>query len=167
MNDVRVEPLLERLLSDAPTLRAPDGLRADIATASARKRRRPAWLAYLKEPPMRFRSRVVVGSPTIRVAAIVVAVAALLTLGGVALAASSLLRSQTLPGDPPYLTKFCDLASLDEVRSILGDDAATVAHGLGRSNHTGLQSCVWRSEVPHERFLGVEDWTPTEYEYAK
>ena len=108
----------------------------------------------------------VVGSPTIRVAAIAVAVAVLLTLGGAALGGLVAAASQTLPrGARRYLTKFCDLASLDEVRTILGDDsAATVAHGLGRSKHTGLQSCVWRSEVPHERFLGVRDWTPSMYE---
>ena len=77
--DVRVEPLLERLLAETPTSRAPDQLRADIASATSRKRQRPPWLTSLKEPPMRYRSQLVVGSPTLRLAA-VVAVTAVLTL---------------------------------------------------------------------------------------
>jgi hypothetical protein len=166
MNEIRIEPLLERLLTDAPTQRAPESLRADIARATGHVRRRPPWLAYLKEPPMRFRSRLVVGSPRIRIAAVVVAVAVLLTLGGAALAASSLVPGPTSAA-PPYLTNFCDLASLDEVRGILGDDAATVVHGEGRSLHTGLDACVWRAEVPDERVLGVQDWAPSMYDMAK
>ncbi len=67
--DVRVEPLLERLLAETPTSRAPDRLRADIASATSRKRQRPPWLTSLKEPPMRYRSQLVVGSPTLRLAA--------------------------------------------------------------------------------------------------
>ena len=54
--DVRIEPLLERLLAETATSRAPDRLRADIASTTSRQRQRPPWLASLKEPPMRYRS---------------------------------------------------------------------------------------------------------------
>ncbi len=92
--DVRVEPLLERLLAETPTSRAPDQLRADIASATSRRRQRPPWLTSLKEPPMRYRSQLVVGSPTLRIA-LVVAVTAVLTLAlaGAVIAGASLLPS--------------------------------------------------------------------------
>jgi len=50
--------------------RAPHGLLDPIVTSVGRTRQHPRWLANLKEPPMRHASRVVVGSPTARVAAI-------------------------------------------------------------------------------------------------
>ena len=71
------------------------------------------------------------------------------------------------PAGPPYLTAFCDLASLDEVRAILGNEGAVVVHGEGRSNHTGLDACVWRAEVPRKRVLGVWDWAPSMFDDAR
>jgi hypothetical protein len=95
--DVRVEQLLERLLAETPTSRAPDRLRADIACATSRKRQRPPWLTNLKEPSMRYRSQLVVGSPTLRLAA-VVAVTALLTL---ALAGAVIAGASPQPSPAP------------------------------------------------------------------
>ena len=93
--DVRVDSLLERLLGDAPISRAPDQLRADIASATSRKRQRPPWLTSLKEPPMRYRSQLVVGSPTIRLAAVVAVTAVLtLALAGAVIAGASLVPSE-------------------------------------------------------------------------
>ena len=92
--DVRVEPLLERLLAETPTSRAPDRLRADIASATSRKRQRPPWLTSLKEPPMRYRSQLVVGSPTLRLTvALVVAAVLLLVFAGTVVAGAALLRT--------------------------------------------------------------------------
>jgi hypothetical protein len=86
----RIEPILESQLAEAPTLRAPDRLRADIASATSRQRQRPPWLASLKEPPMRYRSQLIVGSPTLRLAAIVAATAALtLAIAGAVIAGAS------------------------------------------------------------------------------
>jgi hypothetical protein len=42
----------------------------DLMNRAGRVRQRPRWLAFLKEPPMRHASRVVVGSPTARVATV-------------------------------------------------------------------------------------------------
>ena len=42
-----------------------------------------------------------------------------------------------------------------------------VVHGEGRSNHTGLDACVWRAEVPDERVLGVWDWAPSMFDDVK
>jgi hypothetical protein len=88
--DPSIDPVLAGLLAEAPTLRAPDRLRADIASATSRKRQRPSWLTSLKEPPMRYRSQLVVGSPTLRVAAVLATAAVLaLALAGAVIAGAS------------------------------------------------------------------------------
>jgi hypothetical protein len=92
--DVRVQSQLERLLAETPISRAPDRLRGDIASVTSRKRQRPPWLTSLKEPPMRYRSQLVVGSPTLRLAAVVAVSAVLmLALAGAVIAGASLLPS--------------------------------------------------------------------------
>jgi len=69
----RFDRLLSELLDeDAPT-RAPDRLLPETQRALRHVHRWPRWLALLKEPPMRISSRVAVGSPMARVAAIAVA----------------------------------------------------------------------------------------------
>jgi hypothetical protein len=105
--DVRVQSKLERLLAEAPISRAPDQLRADIASATSRKRQRPPWLTSLKEPPMRYRSQLVVGSPALRLATVVAVTAALtLALAGAVIAGASLLPSPVpVPqGAPTWVT---------------------------------------------------------------
>ena len=72
------ERSFERFVADnvasAPgSVRMPDSFYDDIHAFASRTRQRPEWLALIKEPPMRHASRVVVGSPTARVAALVVA----------------------------------------------------------------------------------------------
>jgi hypothetical protein len=53
-------------------VRLPDAFYDDIHTLASRTRQRPEWLALIKEPPMRIDSRLGVGSPIARVAAIAV-----------------------------------------------------------------------------------------------
>lgn len=94
MNDTRLERLLDDVLVDIAALPVPDRLAPDIALATSRVRQRPRWLATIKEPPMRLPSGVVVGSPTLRLASIVLMVAlALLALTGAFVAGASLLPS--------------------------------------------------------------------------
>jgi hypothetical protein len=87
--DARVDALIERLLAETPTSRAPDRLRRDIASETSRGRQRPPWLAILKEPPMRYRSHLAVGSPTARVAAVAAATLLLAVVGAGALVAGA------------------------------------------------------------------------------
>ena len=54
-------------------INAPGRALDDILNATSRKRPLPRWLALIKEPPMRISSNVAIGSPTQRVAAIIVA----------------------------------------------------------------------------------------------
>lgn len=94
MNDLDLEPILERLLAETPPLPATEQLRADLASVLSRERQRPPWLTSLKEPPMRYRSHVVVGSPTLRLAAILASVLALcVAVTGTVIAGSSLIPS--------------------------------------------------------------------------
>jgi hypothetical protein len=89
-HDVPVDTRLERLLAEVPISRAPDQLRADIASATSHRRQRPPWLTNLKESPMRYRSQLVVGSPTLRLAAVLaVTTALLLIIAGVVVAGAS------------------------------------------------------------------------------
>ena len=89
-DDVRFERLLADVLADGAPARAPDRLVPDVLAAASRARRRPRWLAYATERPMRRNATVVVGSPTARVAyvlllALLVALLAMTTLvaGGI------------------------------------------------------------------------------------
>lgn len=102
MNHEDLEPVLERLLADAPRLLATEQLRAQVISTTSRVRQRPPWLSSLKEPPMRYRSKVVVGSPALRLLAIVAVTATLLaSLAGAGLAAASLLTRPS-PESPPH-----------------------------------------------------------------
>ena len=78
----------------------PDELLGRVLTTTSRIRPRPTWLADIKEPPMRIPSRVVVGSPTLRLAAILALTLALASaLAGAVAGAASLLPGPPLP-DP-------------------------------------------------------------------
>ncbi|RLE21207.1 MAG: hypothetical protein DRJ50_09545, partial [Actinobacteria bacterium] len=79
-DDIRYGRLFEDGLHDIAPLRAPDRLRTQVKTESSRVRPRPRWLALTKESPMRTNSRLAVGSPTARVAAIMVATLLIATL---------------------------------------------------------------------------------------
>ena len=93
-DDVRFERLLDDVLVDAAPRARPDRLRRDISPPRAASRQRPRWLALIKEPPMRFPSRVAVGSPTLRLASIMALTLALvLALGAAVVAGASLLQA--------------------------------------------------------------------------
>jgi dipeptidyl aminopeptidase/acylaminoacyl peptidase len=90
-----------RVFADAAPTGYPDELLARVLTTTSRTRPRPTWLADLKEPPMRIPARVVVGSPTLRLASILaLTLALILAAAGVVVAGASLLPSQPLP--PPF-----------------------------------------------------------------
>ena len=66
----------------------------DILSRVSQARQRPRWLAFIKEPPMRLSSSLAVGSPTARVAAIMVATLLLaLLVAGAGIAGSRLLAT--------------------------------------------------------------------------
>jgi hypothetical protein len=95
MNDRRD---FERLFADrmeaerrSPGL--PEAFYDDFRQRAGEVRQRPRWLALIKEPPMRYSSRLAVGSPTVRVATFVILLLILsaLTAGAVVGGASLLV----------------------------------------------------------------------------
>ena len=74
-------------------------------TRARSRRQRPRWLALIKEPPMRRASRLVVGSPTARVAAIIIATLLVaLVLAAAAVAGSRLLTDDNgIVGNGPII----------------------------------------------------------------
>jgi hypothetical protein len=71
-----------------------DAFYDELFALAARKRPRPEWLALIKEPPMRTNSHLAVGSPTVRVAAILAATLLLaLALAAAGVGASRLLAA--------------------------------------------------------------------------
>jgi parallel beta-helix repeat protein len=104
------ERSFERLLADRMTTergsaQLPDSFYDDFRQRASHARQRPRWLALIKEPPMRTSSHLAVGSPTARVAAIVIATLLLaLTLAGAGIAGSRLLAADGAlvvdPADP-------------------------------------------------------------------
>ena len=88
----------ERIVADSVTsvgVPAPtdDAVERTISRAG-QTRQRPRWLALIKEPPMRVSSNVAVGSPTVRVAAVLVATLLLaLLVAGAGVAGSRLLAA--------------------------------------------------------------------------
>jgi Tol biopolymer transport system component len=97
-DDVRLERLVrDILLAEAPAA-APVDLVPDILAGARRARRRPRWLAFATERPMRLDAAVVVGAPSVRLAATVV-FALLFAL----VAISTLVAGGVIPrpGEPP------------------------------------------------------------------
>jgi hypothetical protein len=84
MNDILEREVTEAFLEAAPS-REPDRLYDSILSATSSVRPRPRWFAIMKEPPMRRASRVVVGSPTVRTAALLTATLLVALLGAGAL----------------------------------------------------------------------------------
>jgi len=98
-DDARLERLFGDGLHDIAPLHAPDRLRTQIKAETSGVRPRRRWFALIKEPPMRTNSRLAVGSPTARVAAIVVATLLLATM----VAGASFAGAQVFGADGPIV----------------------------------------------------------------
>jgi hypothetical protein len=95
-DDVRFERLLADVLSDVAPTRVPDRLVPDILAAASHTRRRPRWLALATEPPMRRRAKVLVGSPTVRLASPLLMAVLLALLAVAALVVGGIVRPPEL-----------------------------------------------------------------------
>ena len=96
MNDQRSFERLfaDRMDAERGSARLPDAFYDEFHQQASHVRQRPRWLALIKEPPMRISSHVAVGSPTVRVAAIMVATLLLaLMVAGAGIAGSQLLAA--------------------------------------------------------------------------
>ena len=85
MNDrIDFERLVNERFAREHHVRPPDGAVDEILTQAGRARPLPRWLALIKEPSMRYSSTLGVGSPTVRVLAILGATLLLIALVTVA-----------------------------------------------------------------------------------
>jgi hypothetical protein len=91
----RLESLVTDALRDSAAA-VPPSLVPDILNAARKAGRRPHWLAMLTERPMRRQPQVLVGSPTARTVAAIVAAMLLVTLGMVALIAGGIVPKPNL-----------------------------------------------------------------------
>jgi Tol biopolymer transport system component len=110
-DDVRLERLLADVLADAAPTRAPSQLVPDILVAASRARRRPRWLALATERPMRRDTEVLVGSPMMRLAWMVVLALLLAALAVATLVAGGIIPRPTalvvtLPQPTPSASPF-------------------------------------------------------------
>ncbi len=96
-SDDRFEALLADVLVDVAPTREPDRLVPEILRAARHERRRPRWLALVKEPPMRIHSHVAVGSPIARVAFLLLLTLLMAVLAtGAVVTGASLLPGTTI-----------------------------------------------------------------------
>ena len=77
----------------------PDDFYDEMRTFATTTRQRPEWLALIKEPPMRTDSHLAVGSPSVRLATIVIATLLL----AVALAAAGIAGQRLLAANAPIV----------------------------------------------------------------
>ena len=81
MNDrIDFERLVNERFAREHDIRPPDRAVDQILTEAGRWRPLPRWLALIKEPSMRYSSTLAVGSPTVRVLALLAATLLLVTL---------------------------------------------------------------------------------------
>ena len=98
MNDERsLERRIAASYDASASSREPAGLLDDVLLTTGRSRQRPRWLALIKEPPMRLTSGLAVGSPTARVAVLVIATLLLIVLATSAVVAGSTLLAGSAP----------------------------------------------------------------------
>jgi hypothetical protein len=106
--------------ADRPPARSVD----QILTEARQMRPLPRWLAIIKEPPMRVRSIVIVGSPALRRTAALACVTALLVaLAGAVVAGASLLPSPS-PATPEVRNGLITFSSNGDVWVTDIDDTA-------------------------------------------
>jgi nitrous oxidase accessory protein NosD len=94
--------VIEAFDREGPGRPVPDAIHDELITRAGRQRQWPTWLASVKEPPMRLSNANAVGSPTIRVAAIMAATLLLiLALAVAGVAGKNLLAADgTIVVDP-------------------------------------------------------------------
>lgn len=127
--DDHFERLLADVLAGMAPSREPDRLIPEILRAARRVRRRPRWLALIKEPPMRISSRVAVGSPPIRRAVVVMLTAILVVLtAGAFVAGASPLPS---PHPEPRIAWSTDRVHFTANDIAIGEGDATFSIPAG------------------------------------
>ncbi len=132
-----------------------------ILTQASRKRPLPRWLADLKEPPMRFRSRVAVGSPTRRLTmGLALAALSVLALAGIVIAGASPAPSPMpiAPVPPTWITGTVLRAS-----SCSGSETS-IDPGVRHEWNTECSPQTWTSSDPRLTGPVARRWNEDIYE---
>ena len=153
IDDPVLESELAALFTETAPSRPPEHLLSDIVSTASRRRHRPRWLALIKEPPMRVSSRVAVGSPTARLAAILAASILLAALGaGAALAGASYLAG---PGqlivDPNDASAYPTIT--EAVAAAEDGDTILVRPGVYAESVTITEDIKIRGEGPRDEVV--------------
>ncbi len=154
MNDERS---FERFVADhvagaAGQVRLPDDVYDDIHAFASRTRQRPAWLALIKEPPMRIESKLGVGSPLARIAVIIATTLLLAALGVGALVAGAQSLSPAPPPAAPALSFFTGNAPTTGACQKAGP-TVEVSGGVAHERGESWGCLTWTTDDP--RFSGV------------
>jgi len=165
----RFERLLSELLDEDTPTRAPDRLLPETQRALRHVHRWPRWLALLKESPMRISSRVAVGSPMARVAAIAVATLLLAVMAtGAVIGGSQLLAgpgvivvAQDGSGDFATITEAVEAA--EDGHTILLQpgtyiEAITISEDLHLTGDAEDPSTVVIQAPPDGPTFFADDW---------
>jgi sugar lactone lactonase YvrE len=99
MNDERSFERLfaDRMEAERWSARLPDTFYDEFRHRAGEVRQRPRWLALIKEPPMRYSSRLAVGSPMARIAPFVLLLVALLALSVAAVGGGAAPQQDQMP----------------------------------------------------------------------
>jgi F-box protein 11 len=151
------DPALERdvaaVFAETAPSRPPDHLLPVVLSAARRRRRRPRWLALIKERPMRVSSRVAVGSPTARLAAILAATFLLTVLaaGAVVAGATYLAGPGRLVVDPNDPDAYQTIAAA--VDAAEDGDTILVRPGTYNESVTITKDITLRGDGPREEIV--------------
>jgi hypothetical protein len=143
---------------------APDQTLDDILTATSRKRPLPGWLALIKEPPMRISNSIAVGSPMVRIAAIMVATLLLTIM----VAGAGLAGSRILAADGPIIVDpngTGDTTTINEAVAIAEDgDEILVLSGIYKESVTITKDITLRGEDRDSVIVVVGDTCRYDFE---
>jgi len=131
----------------------PAAIHDELISRAGRKRQWPAWLASIKEPPMRISNSLAVGSPTVRVVAVVAATLLLALL----LAAVGVAGSRLLAADDVIVVDQAgggDFTTIAEAVAVAEDgDTVLVKPGVYSESVTITRSIELRGEDPAETIV--------------
>jgi hypothetical protein len=150
----------ERYLAEAfdrqgPVRPVPEVIHDDLLSRAGKSRQLPGWLASIKEPPMRISNSLAVGSPTMRVAAVMAATLLLaLLVAGAGIAGSRLLASDgTIVVDPDGDGDYTTIG--EAVAAAQAGDTVLVRAGTYPESVTITRSIILRGEDPEGVFIEV------------
>jgi len=172
-----LEREIAAVFAEAAPSTSPDYLLPSVISSARRKRRWPRWYALVKEPTMHNESRLLVGSPTARVAIVMVAtllVAAMVAGAGIAgarlLAAGPIVVDQSGDGTVTTITEAVAMAEDGDIILVkpgMYVEAIVIEKDITLSGDGDRERIVIEAPVDGPvSFTGVFDGNYTDTSYA-